>query len=348
MARLLGGTPPSTPVTGTSKPASTGVDIHALIKGIVAPSVVPNASPEQVAALSAVEAEVASQLRGILHNPAFQELEATWRGLDLLVRAHGAEENLKLYMFDVSKEELMADLKAQEELASGGFYKAMRDGGWAVLIGAFTFDATVEETEALGRIAKTSALLGAPFLAGASPRLVGCDSLTAHPHPDEWSLAMPAASREAWASLRALPEASYLGLTMPRVLLRQPYGKGSDPIESLPFEELTGVPTHEGFLWGCGSFVCGYLLADAFLAEGWDFTPGGSGELDDLPVFKFVRDGETNVQPCAEAWLSERAGERVLSEGLMPLLSIKGRGAVRLVSLQSVSQSGKALSLPRS
>ena len=213
------------------------------------------------------------------------------------------------------------------------------------MIGAFTFEATVEEIEALGRMAKTAALLGAPFLAGASPRFAGCDSLCSHPHPDEWLHPMPADSREAWISLRTLPEASYLGLTMPRVLLRQPYGKASDPLDSLPFEELTTSHEPECFLWSCGSLVGGHVLAEAFVAEGWEFTAGGSGELDDLPVYKIVQDGETSVQPCAEAWLSERAGERIASEGLMPLLSIRGRGAVRLMSLQSVSQPPGPLSL---
>jgi hypothetical protein len=36
------------------------------------------------------------------------------------------------------------------------------------------------------------------------------------------------------------------------------------------------------------------------------------------------------VQPCAEAWLTDRASEAILGQGLMPLLSVKGRDAVRL------------------
>jgi type VI secretion system protein ImpC len=148
---------------------------------------------------------------------------------------------------------------------------------------------------------------------------------------------MPADSRAAWAALRALPEATHLGLVFPRVLLRQPYGKGSDAVESFPFEELSGEAAHESFLWGGGAIVCGWLLAAAFRAEGWAFTASGSGELEELPVYKFTQDGETVVKPCAEVWLTDRAGERILEHGLMPLLSIKGRGAVRLANVQSVA-----------
>jgi type VI secretion system protein ImpC len=343
MTRLLGGTPPSPPPS--SKPVAAGFDINALIKGIVAPSVVPGATPQQSATLAAVELEVSAQLRAILHHPDFQAMEATWRGLDLLVREFGGEENIKLHLLDGSKDELAADLRAHDDLAQTAVFKSLRDQNWTVLVGAFSFEASRENVELLARMTKVSAALGAPFLAAAGPQFIGCDSLAAHPDPDEWTQPLNSEVREAWAALRALPEASHLGLTLPRVLMRQPYGKGSDPIDRLSFEELAGESAHESFLWGNSAFVCGYLLADAFRAEGWSMETGGYGELDGLPIYKFASDGETTVKPCAEAWLTERAGERILGHGLIPILSIKGRGAVRVAGLQSVALPPKPLEL---
>jgi type VI secretion system protein ImpC len=333
MARLLGGTPPPAP----GKPPATGLDIHALIKDIVAPSVVPGATPEQAATRSAVEVDLAAQLRAMLHHPAFQRLESAWRGLELLVREFGAEENLQLHLLDVSKEELLADLGRQENLPETALFQSLREQDWAALLGLYTFAESVPDIEALGRMAKMASALNASFVAGAGAHFPGCDSLTAHPDPGDWTRVMPAESRAAWAALRALPEATHLGLVLPRVLLRQPYGKGSDAVERFPFEELSGEAAHESFLWGGGAIVCGWLLAAAFRAEGWAFTASGSGELEELPVYKFTQDGETVVKPCAEVWLTDRAGERILEQGLMPLLSIKGRGAVRLANVQSVA-----------
>ena len=128
-----------------------------------------------------------------------------------------------------------------------------------------------------------------------------------------------------------------MGLALPRVLLRQPYGKDSDPIESFPFEELAGDPPHEGYLWGNPAILCGHLLAAAFRAEGWEMQTRGYGEVGDLPVHKFRQEGETRVKPCAEAWLSERAGEAISKRGLMPVLSVKGRDMVRVAGLQSLA-----------
>ena len=345
MSRLLGGSAPL--ATSVNKPAAGGIDLNALLKSIVAPSVVPGATPEQAAALSAVELELAARLRAILHHPHFQAVEALWCGLDLLVRSYGGEESIKLFVLDVSKEELMAEVRAQENLRQSALCRALGEPGWTVIIGAFTFDDTLEEIETLGRLAKISSMPGAAFVAGAGSHFIGCDSLVSQPDPADWTRRMTTEGGAAWAALRALPEARHLGLVLPRVLLRQPYGKASDPIDTFLFEEMASGAIHESFLWGNGAFVAAHSLADQFCAEGWEMTASGPGELDDLAVFKFVEDGETKVKPCAEVWLSERTGERILELGLMPLLSIKGRGAVRLAGLQSVAQPATALSIRR-
>jgi len=346
LARLLGGAPPIQAPTPPSAPRS-GPDLSQLIRNIIAPSVIPSASPEQTAVLSALDLELAHQLRAILHHPAWQALEAAWRGADLLVRQFGAEENLQLSLIDISLEELAADLQATEELAGSGTCKLLRaqasDAPWALLIGNYMFRPTTGDLQTLGRVGKISALLGVPFLAGATPGFVSCDSFGARPDPDDWNRPMTDAVLETWQALRELPEASCLGLALPRFLARQPYGKQSDSIDAFPFEELSDGSAHESFLWGNPAVLCGFVIADAFQAEGWEMQVTGSGEVGDLPVYKFKDDGETKVKPCAEAWLSERAGEAIQSQGLMPLLSIKGRDAVRLACLQSISRVSSSL-----
>ncbi len=201
----------------------------------------------------------------------------------------------------------------------------------------------MRDIELLGRLGKLAGLANAPFLAAAAPGFVGCDSFAAHPDPRDWTTTSGADSEEAWGALRALPEAGYLGLALPRFLLRQPYGKTGEPIERFPFEELPVEMPHESYLWGNPAVICGALLAQAFRADGWAMQASGYGEFEDLPVHSFKADGETGVTPCAEAWLSDRAGERILEQGLMPVLSVRGRPAVRVVSIQSVRKGAAAL-----
>jgi type VI secretion system protein ImpC len=250
-------------------------------------------------------------------------------------------------LIDISKEELATDLQAQETLESSGISKLLRRHGddqpWAICLGLYTFDDGLADIEMLGRLAKVAAQARTPFLSGASPHLVSCDSFGQHPDPDDWRHPLVAEVREAWQALRELHEASYLGLALPRFMLRQPYGRESDPIEAFPFEEMPAEPSHESYLWGNPAVLCGYLLAAAFQAEGWDMQAGGYGEVGGLPVHKVKEDGETQVKPCAEASLTERAAQIMLGKGLMPVLSIRGRDAVRLEALQSLA--GTAFSL---
>jgi type VI secretion system protein ImpC len=342
LARLMGNSPAPQPAP---IPATGKVDINHLIKSIVAPSVVPHLPARQTGVLTALELELTTRLRAVLHHPQFQALEAAWRSVDFLVRNLDAEENLKLYLLDVSKAELAADLKTQAELQSSGIYSVLYGQPWAAILADYSFDESLEDLEMLRSMATISSWLGAPFIAAASPHLVGCESFGLQPDPNNWTRPMPPESKQAWQALRQMPEAGHLGLALPRFLIRQPYGKGSDEIEAFPFEELPAPDSHESYLWGNPAFLCGYVLAESFKENGWDLDTSGGGEIRDLPVYNFKEDGETQVKPCAEAWLTIRAADRVLEQGLIPVLSIKGRDAVRLAALQSLAEPARALAL---
>lgn len=337
LVRLLGDRPK--PVAKPT-PVREGIDISDFIQSLVGSSATAGATPQQTALLSALDLELSSRLRTILHQPQFQALEAVWRGADRLVREFGGEENVKIHLIDLSKEELVADLQAQEDQRQTGLcrllHQAAEEQPWAALVGCYSFDAELTDLQMLGRIARISAWIGAPFLAAASPHLVGCDSFAAHPDPDDWKTLISNESQARWQALREMSEASYLGIALPRFLLRQPYGQDNDPIESFPFEELPVDLPHESYLWGNPAILCAHALADAFRAEGWAMQPSGYAEVGDLPVHRFKNEGESEVKPCAEAWLTERAGDAILAKGLIPVLSIKGRDAVRLANLQSL------------
>jgi type VI secretion system protein ImpC len=173
--------------------------------------------------------------------------------------------------------------------------------------------------------------------------MVGCASLAHSPDPDDWQRRATPEDDEAWEALQRLPEATYLGLGLPRFLLRLPYGQGTDPIEPFDFEELPDGCEHERLLWGNPALACACLLAEAFRHYGWGFRPGVVQEIDGLPLYVYQEAGESYMKPCAEAWLTDRAAEAILGQGLIPLLSVRGRDAVRLVRFQPLAGPGKLL-----
>jgi type VI secretion system protein ImpC len=327
LGRLLGKRPSEQ--SRTTSPAELA---NRLIQQIVG-SNVPSAGPPPRSKLTAlVDAELSARLRAILHHPGFQALEAAWRGLDFLVR--NITDGVQLSVIDVGESQL-ATMLAAEETAKSALYKQLERIRPAVVLGIFTFGP--QDHAILEEIARAASACHTAFVAGASPRFLGCSSFGVQPDPDDW-VKGSSAELEAFGAIRRIPEAAHLGLALPRFLLRHPYGKGSDAVETLSFEEMPAKPEHESYLWGNPAYLCGHVLAETFAAQGPEMALDGSGgDVSGLPIHRYTSDGETQVKPCAEAWLSDRAADAILSRGLMPVQSVHGRDAVQLLTLRSVS-----------
>jgi type VI secretion system protein ImpC len=328
-----------------TRPATDTSEWGAFLREIVRPYVVPRDDPRQAEMVASLDAAAAGLMRALLHHPDFQALEDAWRGVRFLVSRVETDAQLKLYLMDISKAELSADLAAAKDLRSTGMYRLLVEetvetpGGepWAVLGGNYTFGPSREDAELLGRIAEIARAAGAPFIAAASDKLLGCESLAKTPDPREWKRMTNTEGIQAWEALRKLPEASYLGLALPRFLLRLPYGADTEPTERFDFEEMTSSPEHNHYLWGNPALACVYSLAQAFSHYGWDLRPGVVQEIESLPLHVYKERGESRITPCAEVLLTERAAEIILDKGFMPLLSLKNRDTIRLARFQSLT-----------
>ena len=329
--------------------AASSAAVQALLKQVVGPHVVPSASPNQDRLVDAIDTATSQQMRAVLHDPDFQALEASWRGLDFLIRNLETGQQLQVYLVDMPKRDLAGELTSGQELGSTGLYQLLVEGAigspsgqpWAVVVGAYTFDATQQDANLAGCIATIASHAGCPFLAQASPSLSGSASFPGPPADLNSSLEPEA--KAAWEAVRRLPQASYVGLALPGFLLRLPYGESSDSIDRFEFEELEGDPGNGPCLWGNPAFVCAYLLGQEFSQHGWAFTPESDFDIEDLPAHTYTQDGESKMTPCAQVWLSDQAAQEISNQGLMVLQSIRDRDAVRLVRFQSIAAPAKNL-----
>jgi type VI secretion system protein ImpC len=312
------------------------------LRRIVQPHIVPDIEPQQAKIIASIDEATAEFMRMVLHDPDFQALEAAWRAVHFLVSRLETDENLKLYLIDISKDELAADLAEAVELSSTGLYKLLVEqtvrtfGGepWALLTGNYYFDNGHKDVNILGRLTKIAWASGAPFIAGASEKILGCDSLHETPNPEGWQKPQ---KNESWETLRKLPEAEYLGLALPRFLLRLPYGADTDPVDSFEFDEMPFASIHNLYLWGNASFACAYLIAEAFIRNEWNLKPGSVLDIENLPLHLYKEDGGPRTKPCAEVVFTEDAAEIILERGVMPLLSFKNQDRVRLARFQSLA-----------
>jgi len=240
------------------------------------------------------------RMRGLLHDPRFQADEASWRGLDFVVRG---DSSVRIHIAQLPKAEAAIDpLNARMQ----ALLSARK---WRAVIGLYAFGPDAADIEFLGRMARLAAEIGAPFIA-------------------EGSLDMG----DLWEQVRGIPEASYLGLALPRFLLRLPYCARANAIESFVFEEMPDPPVHEHFLWGNPALAFLTLL-----------TAGGALNLEGLPLYTYEQEGELQMTPCSEIWMTETQVLSLIDRGLMPLVSLRDSDRVRLAGFRAINGGELAL-----
>jgi len=349
LGRLLGDRPPQAEQATPAETAKSSID--AILRSVVGPYVVPDTDKEQAALLGRVDEAAAAQMRAILHDAGFQALEAAWRGVHFLVTHIETDEDLRLHLMDATKTELIADLMAGDDLQSTAWFQTLvtqtvgTQGGkpWSLVAGTFAFDKALVDAALLGRLAKVAKAAGAPFVAAARDRVAGCESLAASPDPDTWTLAPDADAEAAWAELRKLPEAGWLALGLPRMLLRLPYGPKTDAIDRFEFEEFVEGCGHECYLWASPALALVQVLAAGFREHGWQMAAELYRDVEDLPMHVYTADGERQIMPCAEVYLSDRAGLALQEMSLTALLSVRGRNVLRVRGIASLADPPAAL-----
>ena len=340
---------------GTSaKPSQTkhSSELSRFVNKIVKSHIVQTDENEQTRLLNFVDQTTSDLMRSILHHPKFQELESAWRGVYLLIRKVETDVDLKIFLLDITKKELLSDLKSVNNLADTDIYKWLiketieTPGGepWSVVCGNYSFGLNVDDVAALIRLAKLSETANAPFISHISPEMFGISSITSAQNYSDWNLSVDSTENKLWTTLRSLPESRFLGLVMPRFLARLPYGKDTDPAETFSFEEFKEVSEHDNYLWSNPSFICGLLLAQTYRKFGWDMSQSFQLSLSDLPTHVYQEDGETKTKPCAEILMTETIFQKLLDEGLMPLISFKNTDRVQLGGFQSISSPIRGLS----
>src|SRR5262249_22244594 len=269
--------------------------------------------------------EKSAAMNSVLHHPDFQALESAWRGLDWLLSRAVKGGKVEVYLLDMSLAELAADLKSSDNLAAGGLHQLLIEKGvrgpqgkpWAVLVGNYVFDLTGKHAELLGRLAKIASQTNAPFLT------------TVHPKALDAAFKLSSDAAPAWQALRQLPEAALLGLALPRFLLRLPFGENTQSIDKFSYEEASRPPDRSQYLWGNPALACAALLAQTFHQQGWGCKPGTVLDLENLPIHVFTVDDDEETT-LAETWLARQQIEQLVKLGIMTLLCVRGKGAMKL------------------
>src|SRR5512147_1401843 len=253
--------------------------IKSFVSEVLAGSVTQGKNTEVMinARIAQIDHLISLQLNEIMHHPDFQKLEGSWRGLRYLVGNSETSEMLRIKILNVSKKELLRDLQRAPEFDQSAMFKKVYEeefgifGGspFAGIIGDYEFGRGPEDIELLEKISNVAASAHAPFLSAASPEMFNLESFTQLDSPRDMGKVFDTTEYAKWKSFRASEDSKYVGLCLPRILMRLPYGKETNQLEAFAYEENVDGTEHSKYLWGNAAWALGARLTNAFALHGW-------------------------------------------------------------------------------
>src|SRR5437867_2812971 len=304
------------------------------------------------AIIAEIDRKLSEQVNLILHQQDFKALEGTWRGLHYLVNNTETGENLKIRVMNISKKDVARTLKKFKGTAwdqSPLFKKLYEEefgmpGGqpFGCLMGDYYFDHSAPDVEMLAGIAQISAASHAPFITAAAPSLLNMETWQELSNPRDLAKIFGTPEYAAWKSLRESDDARYLGLTMPRVLARLPYGAKTSPVDEFAFEEDSAGADHTKYVWTNAAYSMATNVTRSFKLYGWCARIRGAesgGMVEGLPVHSFpTDDGGVDMKCPTEIGITDRREKELADCGFMPLSHWKNTDFAVFVGAQSLQK----------
>jgi type VI secretion system protein ImpC len=309
------------------------------IKASIRPGNVVNKDVETSIKLwiSAIDQKLSAQLNEILHHPALQKLEGTWRGLHYLVSQSNTGETLKIRVFNATKDEVRNDLDRAVEFDMSETFKKVYEeeygtlGGFpfGMLVGDYEFDVRrATDVKLLQGLSGIAAAAHAPFVSSVSPKSFNMDRYSELANPRDLAKIFTGPDYAAWQSFRESEDSRYVALTCPRVLAREVYGERFRPVAEFNYEEDVDGTDHDKYLW---------------MNAAWCYAARvGGGKVEGLPVHTFpTDDGDVAMKCPTEIAITERREQELEKLGFLSLIHCKGRDFAAFMSATSAQKAKK-------
>ncbi|GFM64445.1 type VI secretion system contractile sheath large subunit [Pseudomonas cichorii] len=298
--------------------------------------------------IAEIDTRLSQQMDEILHHEDFQALEASWRGLQLLVDRTDFRENIKIEILNVSRQDLLDDFEDSPEIMQSGLYKHVytaeygQFGGNPVgaIIANYFFSPSSPDVKTLQYVSSVACMAHAPFIAAAGPGFFGLEQFTGLPDLKDLKDHFDGPQFAKWQSFRQQEDARYCALTVPRFLLRNPYDPQENPVKTFVYRENVSG-SHEHYLWGNTAYAFATRLTDSFARFRWCpniIGPQSGGAVEDLPLHHFQSMGEIETKIPTEVLISDRREYELAEEGFIALTMRKGSDNAAFFSASSVQK----------
>jgi type VI secretion system protein ImpC len=287
------------------------------------------------------------QLNEILHNPAFQKLEGSWRGLKYLMDHSETGVGLKIRVMNATKRELLRDIEKAPEFDQSALFKKVYEEEYGVfggapfgaLIGDYEFGKSPDDLNLLEGISHIAAQAHAPFVSAAATDLFNMESFTSLDAPRDLAKIFDNTEYAKWKSFRQSEDSRYVALCLPRTLGRLPYGKDTKPIDEFNYDEHVDGTDHSKYLWTNAAYSLGTRMTNSFSLYGMCVAMRGvesGGLIEGLPTHNFYTDeGDLALKCPTEVPITDRREKELADLGFVPLVHCKGTDYAAFFSVQS-------------
>jgi type VI secretion system protein ImpC len=283
--------------------------------------------------IKAIDEKISSQLDAVLQADKFKKIESSWRGLKFLIDRTDFSQNIAVELISTTKAELIEDFEDAPDVTRSGLYKHVYSaeygqfGGkpYAAIIGGYSIDPIAQDMKLLQDMASVSAMSHAPFVTAAGPKFFGLDSFNGMPSLKDLESIFEGPQYVKWNGFRETDDSRNVALTVPRFMLRAPYGE-DNPVKQFDYQEGIGT-NFEKLCWGNASYAFAANMSRSFAKYRWCpniIGPQSGGEVLDLPVYKYQENGETKIYSPTEVMLSDRQEFELAEQGFIGLIARKG------------------------
>ncbi|HIA7652054.1 TPA: type VI secretion system contractile sheath large subunit, partial [Escherichia coli] len=281
--------------------------------------------------------------------PEFQKVESLWRGVKSLVDKTDFRRNVKIELLDLSKDDLRQDFEDAPEIIQSGLYLQTyvaeydTPGGEpiAALVSAWEFDASAQDVALLKNISRVAASAHMPFIGSVGPAFFQKETMEEVAAIKDIGNHFERAEYIKWNAFRETDDARYIGLVMPRVLGRLPYGPDTVPVRSFNYVEEVKGPDHHKYLWTNASFAFAANMVRSFVTNGWCVQirgPQAGGAVQDLPIHLYDLGTGNQVKIPSEVMIPETREFEFANLGFIPLSYYKNRDYACFFSANSTQK----------
>ncbi|MES2824667.1 MAG: type VI secretion system contractile sheath large subunit [Pseudomonadota bacterium] len=300
-----------------------------------------------------IDERINRDLNAIIHDDEFQAMEANWLGIYNLIASTDWSADVKIDMIDCTKAELGEDLENNAvDLINSDMFKKVyvaeydQFGGlpYGAIVGLYEFENTREDRQWLSTMGKLANASHAPFISSVGPKFFGCKNIEEMAEIKDLAAHMNHPRFEKWQQMRDSEEAAYIGLTLPRFLLRAPYDPEMNPAGAgITFKEQLNVQRGgDEFLWGNAALLFAKNMIHSFAHSGWCQYlrgPKGGGRIEHLPRYAFNLNGQEEFKAPIEMVIPDYRELAFSNAGFIPLIYRKGGSEACFFSSQSIKKS---------